>query len=352
MQKTKPFIERLRAMTIRRIVILILAVVFGVALVGVLAAVLAVFVQYRRDDHPIALPSPRGPHPVGRMLMDWTDARRNREIMVFLWYPAQDGTAGHKCEYIPGTWGELEAEKMLPIPAKRYRELQVSAIEDAPLASGTMPLLVLLPGLGRIPAHYTALAEDLASYGYLVAGVTPTGSSSVVVFSDGHMVHGGEFDPDTEGRIKTQETVETWAGDAAFALDQLSVDSHFQHHIDVNKVGVFGHSFGGSVAAHLLQRDPRFSRGAVLDSGFFGDPIESLDRPLAILAADSQIEPEWKTLCDSMSLSENRLGKGDSPILLPGHRKIGTVPAGSRIGSKLKRIADSRWPPPHPIFPR
>jgi hypothetical protein len=35
------------------------------------------------------------------------------------------------------------------------------------------------------------------------------------------------------------------------------------------------------------------------------------------------------------SLSENRLGEGDSPILLRGLRKIGTVPTGSRIGSKF-----------------
>jgi hypothetical protein len=33
------------------------------------------------------------------------------------------------------------------------------------------------------------------------------------------------------------------------------------------------------------------------------------------------------------SLSENRPGEGDSPILLRGLRKIGTVPGGSRIGS-------------------
>ncbi len=35
---------------------------------------------------------------------------------------------------------------------------------------------------------------------------------------------------------------------------------------------------------------------------------------------------------DIKSLSANRLGKGDSPILLRGLRKIGTVPDGSRIG--------------------
>jgi len=43
-----------------------------------------------------------------------------------------------------------------------------------------------------------------------------------------------------------------------------------------------------------------------------------------------------KNVFSNKSLSENRLGEGDSPILLPGHRKIGTVPAGSRIGSKLR----------------
>jgi hypothetical protein len=32
------------------------------------------------------------------------------------------------------------------------------------------------------------------------------------------------------------------------------------------------------------------------------------------------------------SLSENRLGEGDSPILLQRLRKIGTVPGGFRIG--------------------
>ena len=33
------------------------------------------------------------------------------------------------------------------------------------------------------------------------------------------------------------------------------------------------------------------------------------------------------------SLSENRHGEGDSPILLPGHRKIGTVPDSFETGS-------------------
>ncbi len=44
------------------------------------------------------------------------------------------------------------------------------------------------------------------------------------------------------------------------------------------------------------------------------------------------------------SLSENRRGERDSPILLRGLRKIGTVPGGSRMGSQLpRRGAGRRW---------
>jgi predicted dienelactone hydrolase len=146
------------------------------------------YVQYRHNDRPIVLPAPRGPHLVGRVLVHWQDARRNRELMVFLWYPAREGAAGQRAEYIPGKWGELAAQNMFPIPARRLREIRVSAIENAPLIEATLRALIMLPGMGRIPAHYTTLAEDLASYGYLVAGVTPTGSSRPVVFPDGRVL--------------------------------------------------------------------------------------------------------------------------------------------------------------------
>jgi hypothetical protein len=203
-----------------------LAAAVGIVVVAVLAFVLSMGFQYRRNDRAIALPVPRGPYPVGRTLVDWNDNRRNRELMVFIWYPAPVGVSGRRSEYIPGIWGELEARNMNPIPANRLREIEVSAIKDAPVASGAMPVLVMLPGMGRIPAQYTTLAEDLASYGYLVVGVTPTGSSDVVVFPDGHIVWGSEEAKvaTLDDRPKAQELVATWAGDASFALDQLARD--------------------------------------------------------------------------------------------------------------------------------
>jgi len=288
-----------RRMRLRRVIVRSVLIALCLGLLAGLAIVLAVFIQYRRNDRPIVLPSPRGPHRVGRVLVDGKDGRRDRELMVFVWYPAKEGADGRKCDYIPGKWGEIEAAKMLPIPAHRYQQIEVSSIEDAPFAPGSHPVLILLPGLGRIPPHYTALAEELASHGYLVAGVTPTGYSSVVVFSDGRQVAGREFDPGEAGPIESQKAIDIWASDAAFALDQLAVDPRFKAHIDPKRVGVLGHSFGGCVAAHLVARDARFLRAAVLDSEFFGQPIGKLNRPLLILESGTRIEPEWETLCAS-----------------------------------------------------
>jgi predicted dienelactone hydrolase len=192
------------------------AATVGVIVVAIMALFVCMGVHYGRNDRAIVLPVPRGPHPVGRTLVDWQDSRRNRELMVFIWYPVPGGVLGPHSEYIPSAWGELESRNMNPIPAKRLQWIQVSAIEDAPVGPGAMPVLVMLPGMGRIPAHYTTLAEDLASYGYLVVGVTPTGSSDVVAFPDGHVVEGTEeaLVATLDERPKAQKLVATWAGDA------------------------------------------------------------------------------------------------------------------------------------------
>jgi acyl-homoserine-lactone acylase len=72
-----------------------------------------------------------------------------------------------------------------------------------------------------------------------------------------------------------------------------------------------------------LDIDPTAANHYLFDGGSV--PLEREDVTLQIKQAGG----------DTKSQSENRLGEGDSPILLPGqHRKIGTVPDNSRIGSK------------------
>src|SRR5258706_7968434 len=192
----------------------------AIALAAGVASVLGVVgAQYYRNDRPILLPKPRGPYPVGRILFDWNDDRRHRELMILVWYPAPLGTVGRPAEYVPGRWGELAFKRTFPIPARRIRETSVSAKEHAPFLAGRHPVLILSPAMGSIPEDYTSLAEDLASFGYIVAGVTPTGSARVVVFSDGRIVY-GEDNIDLEHPELAQPLVERWVGDFSYVLDR------------------------------------------------------------------------------------------------------------------------------------
>ena len=163
----------------------------------------------------------------------------------------------------------------------KWKELGVVIWYPAGDGAAIMPALVLLPGMGRSPADYTTIAQDLASYGYLIAGVTPSRMMDARNLSDPALAH---------------ELLSIWSADASFALDQLLLDRRFR--IDAARVGIFGHSFGGNVALHELITDQRFARAANLDGSLYGGPIDAVRKPMLILCADG-IDPEWQPFCKS-----------------------------------------------------
>jgi hypothetical protein len=71
---------------LRRLILVSALVAGGLALALAASVALMVLVMYRLDDRVISLPPPRGPHPVGRSVMQWHDKGRNRDLMVFIWY--------------------------------------------------------------------------------------------------------------------------------------------------------------------------------------------------------------------------------------------------------------------------
>jgi dienelactone hydrolase len=282
---------------LRRLFLLSALGLGGLALVLAAAVVLTILVMYRLDDRVISLPPPRGPHAVGRSLIQWHDGSRNRDLMVFIWYPAVAGEAEVRCAYIPGKLGEMNAQGMLPIPARRVREIRVNATADPRPAPDRMPVLIMLPGMGRNPANYTTMAEDLASFGNLVMGVTPTGSTAVV-FSDGVVSPVREFNPRTDDVQDARHYVDQWSEDASFALDRLMADPRFAGHIVSGEIGVFGHSFGGNVALHLLASDRRITRAADIDGEFLGETLGYLTKPILILAGAGDLGSRERALCE------------------------------------------------------
>ena len=56
------------------------------------------------------------------------------------------------------------------------------------------PVVLLSPGYGQPRIFYTALAAELASFGYLVAVLDHPGDAAVVEFPDGSVVYGNPTD--------------------------------------------------------------------------------------------------------------------------------------------------------------
>jgi dienelactone hydrolase len=167
---------------------------------------------------------------------------------------------------VPPAWtGLVDNEAFL---SQDLGAVRTNSIADAPLA-GRPPVVVLLPGLGAPVASYSALAEDLASHGYAVVGINPTGSTGVV-FPDGRVSPaaplGNVSGADVPGWYSSAERVtNVWAADAAFAVKTLAAVPPTIGALDFDRVAFVGHSLGGAASFEACRQEQRCAAAVDLD---------------------------------------------------------------------------------------
>ena len=270
------------------------------------------FVEIRRHQ-ALMLPAPTGPYAAGRMEYDWTDQSRNdplaphagmqRELVVWAWYPAVRVvrvSGAQPAPYLPSKWGQLSDQQHGFIGQQLTQSsdsIQTHSFDRAPLAPAAAgyPVLIFEPGLGNIPTQYTTLLEDLASHGYIVFSITPTYSSDVVVFPDRRVVEAtpaGKLDTGANPQVAANQLVTVWAKDVIFVMNQLdrlntAPGNMFSGRLDLARLGIFGHSFGGATAAQVCHMDARCKAGINLDGDLAGDVVQTgLTRPFMVIQHD------------------------------------------------------------------
>ena len=307
------------------------------ALLGVLAIVVLVIALRVEHTMTTTLPAPTGPFAVGRALYDWVNPRPDalaptpgtqRELLVWIWYPAAKGQSADTADYVPPPL-RVEVERDRGALIGRYVTRDLSKVRAHSIGSAALsperpsyPVVVMRAGASAEVWNYTTLAEDLASQGYVVVGFDAPWRTSVVVFPDGRTMRRIPANnpelafgaPDSARRI--DRLLDAWTGDTGFVLDRLealnATDSSgiFTGRLDLAHVGVFGHSFGGAVAAQFCGEDSRCTAGVDIDGAPLGRVIrEGIPRPFMFLLSghggsadpgDRQIEADIDAIYDRL----------------------------------------------------
>ena len=89
--------------------------------------------------------------------------------------------------------------------------------------------------------------------------------------------------------------IRTVVDDALFVLDFVtslnSTDSLWKGHLDLSKVGMFGHSYGGAATTICCSEDPRFKAGLTLDGVVYTTYLtESIETPMLLMLAESRFD--------------------------------------------------------------
>ncbi|MGW1377595.1 alpha/beta hydrolase [Streptomyces sp. NPDC002446] len=282
----------------------------------------------------LRLPAPTGPHRIGHTTLYLADrARRDpwkpaipvREVMATVFYPARTvhgyPVAPQMTADAAALFATIDATvHHLPASGVNWAATRTHAHTGAPAQPVRRPVLLYSPGGADPRTLGTGLAEELASHGYVVVTVDHPGDASEVAFPTAMTGRGRvrptvlRGDPRTSPEI-FRTAISTRIADLRFVLDQLTVlagggnpdaagrplPKDLGRALDLRRVGVYGHSAGGTAAAEAMHEDRRIG-AAVNMEGYLDHPPTTpgpgregelfpvarcgADRPLLLLCTD------------------------------------------------------------------
>ena len=255
----------------------------------------------------LSLPELTGPCPVGTTSVWLTDVSRpdpwaagvsTRELMVSLWYPATLSD-GRRARYMTPAESELQltSRGITGVPPDALSTVRTNAAVDATPAGRqrSLPLIVLSPGFTNPRSALTALAEDLASHGYVVAGIDHTYESFGTAFPDGRVTTCLARQAPRRGPGFWEKVVAGRAADVCFVLNELTGARPARPGaglIDPSQMAMAGHSAGGAAAIAAMLADSRIRAGIDMDGATAARiPDGGLSRPFLFLGKQANYTP-------------------------------------------------------------
>lgn len=246
------------------------------------------------------LPTPRGFFKIGTKLVDLTDEGRKeiygekekavRKIKYQIWYPADEVDDSKRAKWLKdGTLLPRNLIKTALVPMPSFILDQAAGIEshayyEAEISEKTSkyPVVLISHGWKSFSELHTDFAEDLASNGYIVFTIEHSYGAQAVKFNDGSVAY---LDKDALPRIITpskftkaaRKLAITYGKDIEMVLNDLErlnrEDKDFKDKLDLEKVGLLGHSAGGAGVVYTGLKDDRIKALVGLDA--MVNPLDS-----------------------------------------------------------------------------
>ncbi|MEB3279381.1 MAG: alpha/beta hydrolase [Lyngbya sp.] len=141
----------------------------------------------------------------------------------------------------PGLYGVDEPQRILLNDTQRDRQFYVDIYKPEIRRSGKTPVVIISHGLASRPEDFAKRARHLASYGYLVAVPQHPGSD---------LRHALDLLAGRSQEVFDLQEFINRPKDISYVLDWLERLNRrvFQGRLQLDRVGVYGHSFGGYTA--------------------------------------------------------------------------------------------------------
>ena len=265
----------------------------------------------------LAIPAPTGPHRVGTVDLHLVDASRpdplnpgrGYPLMASVWYPARDVDDYPQAQWMPS--GVFQAwlagvgfdPTSLPVPT-------ASAHVGAPVhrAGRRLPVVVFSHDAHDSRADTTTVVQELASHGYAVVTVDhtydaytqfPGGPVLSPDFVDDVPMSPADFAADARFIL---DCVEELAAGRNPDVDKRTLPDGLLRSLDVQRIGMFGWSKGGTATALATLADDRIRAGLSFDGPMEPTITADLHKPFMMMsavftrAADADAQEFWTHL--------------------------------------------------------
>uniref|UniRef100_A0A671QV16 Platelet-activating factor acetylhydrolase n=1 Tax=Sinocyclocheilus anshuiensis TaxID=1608454 RepID=A0A671QV16_9TELE len=242
-------------------------------------------------NNTLSIPPGKGPHRVG--CTDLMVGHTVHGTFLRLYYPCQASENPQLPDWVPCREyfnGLADFMKMNRALSERifnylFGSCKIPAAWNASFKpDGKYPVIIFSHGLGAFRTLYSAICVELASQGFIVAAVEHRDESASATFyfreNEVWMYYRPLKPGENEFPLRNKQ-VKQRADECIRALDILfdinsgkSVENvlhllAFQNSMDLCRIAIMGHSFGGATVIECLCKDVKFKCGVALDTWMF-----------------------------------------------------------------------------------